>query len=214
MFSLEMMHQCKWNGCDNDKKDGSEYCTEHTCKADNCTLSKSKYDAYCYIHQQEYACAYTGCNMNKVTGGEYCYTHTCNEYGCFNQKNNSSDYCSAHQVNMRELLRLDYFYIDQINSAGGIEICFDATNLNRKEIKYIRFYVDLYNRVGDRIVDEITDKSSVYVEITGPIKYKDSVEFEDIIGYNDTCGRVEIEDITIVYMDGTSYTGRYGYYAD
>lgn len=212
--SAEATKKCNYYAkCDNLKIDGGEYCKSHTCKEYGCKQQKSYSGSYCYTHEAEYACAEEDCDNYKMSGGEFCYSHTCDESGCYNEIVYGTKYCKEHQVYMWVLLELKNFDF-YVNSAGGIEMNFWAKNKNKKEIKYIRFYVDLYNAVGDRIEDEIKDTTSVYVEITGPVKYGDTIKFEDIIGYNDNCGRIEIGDITIVYMDGTSYTGWYGYHAD
>lgn len=205
----ENAKKCELSSCNNPKVTGSKYCSEHTCKVEGCTLSKSKYDNYCFIHQKEYVCAVEGCENEKVDGGDYCSEHTCEESGCYNKKEIGSNYCTEHQVDMREKLGNEFSF--EINSAGGIELSFRAKNNSGKEINYIRFYVDLYNAVDDKIEDEIKDTSSVYVEITGPIASGKSANFEDIIGYNDNCAKISISEVTLVYSDGTSQTGHYGW---
>lgn len=208
----ESAKKCTFGSCDEYKVEGSEYCKEHTCKEDGCTSSKSKYDSYCRTHETEHACAYSGCESYKVDGGEYCYSHTCNESGCYKQKGYGSDYCTAHQVDMRKKLGNEFSF--RVNSAGGIELNFRAKNNSGKEIKYIRFDVEFRNAVGDKIQDEITDDYSVSVEVVGPIKSGKSANFEDIIGYNDNCARIDINEVTIIYTDGTSQTGHYGWYTE
>lgn len=100
-----------------------------------------------------------------------------------------------------------------MNSAGGITFNFSAKNSTGKEIKYVRFDVGLENAVGDSVQDEIKRSSSVSVEIVGPVKAGGTVSMSnEIIGYCDTCARIDIDDITIVYTDGTSETGHFGYY--
>lgn len=208
----ENSKKCNLNSCDNKKMEGSEYCYEHTCQEDGCTLSKSKYDNYCYTHQKEHTCEVSGCEKYKISGGKYCYEHTCAQTGCYNQKGYSSDYCTDHQIDMRKKL-IDSSFSFSLNSAGGIKFNFSAENATRKEIKYIRFDVELRNAVGDLVKDEIKNTTSVSVEIVGPVKKWDRVSMSnEIIGYCDTCARIDIDDITIVYMDGTSETGHFGYY--
>lgn len=208
----ENAKKCELSSCDNTKQEGSQYCREHTCEEEGCTFLKYQYDSYCYTHQMEHACTVSGCDNTKVSGGEYCYEHTCAESGCYNKKGYGSDYCTEHQVDMRQKLGNNFSF--RVNSAGGIELSFKAQNTSGKEIKYIRFYVDLYNAVGDKIEDEIKNTSSVYVEVTGPIANGKSANYEDIIGYNDNCAKIEIKEVTLVYMDGTSQTGHYGWYTE
>lgn len=208
----ENAKKCTLDSCDNPKQEGSEYCSEHTCKADGCTNSKSKYDKYCYTHEQELCCAVEECNSDKIEGGEYCYFHTCEKSGCYEKKFYDTDYCYDHQVDMRKQLTNSSFHFS-LNSAGGIEFDFSAKNSTGKEIKYVRFDVELRNAVGDLVEDEIKDTSSVSVEIVGPVKAGETVSIRDeIIGYCDTCARIDIDDITIIYTDGTSETGHFGYY--
>lgn len=204
--------KCDLSSCDNLKAEGSDYCYEHTCKEDGCTYSKSKYENYCIIHKEEHACTVEGCDNEKVVGGDYCYEHTCSAVGCTNKKEIGSDYCSEHTVDMRKRLTDNSFYF-YLNSAGGIEFNFSARNSTGKEIKYVRFDVELRNAVGDLVEDEIKDTTSVSVEIVGPVKSGGTVKMSDeIIGYCDTCARIDIDDITIIYTDGTSETGHFGYY--
>lgn len=204
--------RCEFSGCDNLKQEGSKYCSDHTCQEDGCTLSKTKRDKYCYTHEKEHTCSYSGCDNYKLDGGEYCYEHTCEESGCYNQKGYGSDYCTDHQVDMRKKLGNEFSF--SVNSAGGIKLNFRAKNNSGKEIKYIRFDVEFRNAVGDKIQDEITDKYSVSVEVVGPIASGKSANFEDIIGYNDNCARIDINEVTLIYTDGTSQTGHYGWYTE
>lgn len=208
----ESAKRCEFSSCDNLKQEGSKYCSDHTCKEEGCNLSKSKRDKYCYSHQKDHTCTYSGCDNYKVDGGDYCYDHTCAESGCYNQKGYGSDYCTDHQVDMRKKLGNEFSF--SVNSAGGIELNFRAKNNSGKEIKYIRFDVEFRNAVGDKIQDEITDKYSVSVEVVGPIASGKSANFEDIIGYNDNCARIDIKEVTLIYTDGTSQTGHYGWYTE
>jgi len=155
IIASENAKKCTFSSCDEYKKEGSDYCREHTCTESGCTFSKSRYENYCYQHEKEHTCLSDGCDEYKVTGGEYCYSHTCDEQGCYNKAGYSSSYCTDHQVDMRKKLGNDFSF--SVNSAGGIKLYFRAKNTSGKEIKYIRFDVEFRNAVGDRIQDEITD---------------------------------------------------------
>jgi hypothetical protein len=207
----ENAKKCEFSGCDNQKTEGSKYCYDHTCKESGCTSSKSKNNNYCYAHQKENTCAVKGCNNEKVDGGIYCDEHTCKESGCYSKKGYGSDFCRDHQVDMQKKLGNEFSF--SVNSAGGIELNFRAKNNSGKEIKYIRFKVDLYNAVDDKIEDEIKNTSFVDVEITGPILSGKSANYKDIIGYNRNCAKISISEVTLVYSDGTSQTGHYGWYS-
>lgn len=208
----ESAKRCKFSSCDEEKETGKDYCYYHACREDGCTSSKSRGDTYCFYHEKEHACTYSGCDNSKVSGGEYCSEHTCDEAGCYNKVGYNSSYCTDHQVDMRKKLGNEFSF--SVNSAGGIELNFRAKNNSGKEIKYIRFDVEFRNAVGDKIQDEITDDYSVSVEVVGPIENGKSAKFEDIIGYNDNCARIDIDEVTIVYKDGTSQTGHYGWYTE
>lgn len=205
-------NKCSLESCNNPKMVGSDYCSDHTCQKEGCTYSKSKRDKYCYTHQQELTCAVEDCTSDKVDGGDYCSYHTCENSGCYNKKFSDTDYCLDHQIDMRKKLT-DSSFSFSLNSAGGIKFNFSAKNSTGKEIKYVRFDVGLENAVGDSVQDEIKRSSSVSVEIVGPIKAGNTVSMRDeIIGYCDTCARIDIDNITIVYTDGTAETGHFGYY--
>lgn len=204
--------KCSLESCNNLKIEGSDYCSDHTCQKEGCFYSKLKSNRYCYSHQRELTCETDSCTRDKVDGGNFCSYHTCEISGCYNKKYSDTDYCFNHQIDMRKRLTGSSFSFS-LNSAGGIKFNFSAKNTTGKEIKYVRFDVKLQNAVGDSVQDEITRSSSVSVEIVGPIKLGERVSMSDeIIGYCDTCARLDIDDITIVYTDGTSEKGHFGYY--
>lgn len=177
-----------------------------TCKYDSCDEEREIDKYYCYYHN----CTFYGCINSKVSGEEYCLEHICDESGCSNQVEDNSSYCTGHQVDKKLGNEFDF----RVNSAGGVELDFRAKNNSGKEIKYIRFDVEFRNAVGDRIPNEITGNYRVSVEVVGPIKSGESADFKDIIGYNDNCARIDINEVTIIYMDGTSQTGHYGWYSE
>ena len=208
----ENAKRCSAKSCDNYKMEGSDYCKVHTCEEDGCNHPKLRSNRYCYTHGKEHTCTYSGCTNYKLDGGEYCNEHTCAESGCYNKKGYTSDYCTDHQIDMRERLTDHSFYFS-LNSADGIKFTFRATNSTGKEIKYVRIEVELRNAVGDLVEDEIKRTTSVSVEIVGPVKPDGTVSISnEIIGYCGTCARIDIDDITIIYTDGTSETGHFGYY--
>lgn len=208
----------KCNVCGEEVVDGSDYCYYHKCQADGCNLSKTKSDRYCFSHENEFICEWEEgwddkCTSNKTEGSKYCYSHTCSQSDC-TEKVSKEGYttCEKHAVDMRRRISNSAFAFS-LNSAGGIEFSFEGRNSTGKEIKYIRFDVILKNAVGDLVEDEIKDTYKVNVEIVGPIKSGGSIYMRDkIIGYCDDCARIDIQDITIIYKDGTSETGHYGYY--
>lgn len=206
--------KCDFSSCNEEKEVDSDYCYYHTCREESCTLSKSRGDTYCYLHEKEHQCTVDGCENSKYGESEYCSEHICAEPGCTNKHNWSSDYCDTHTVNMRDRLEMTTFNFS-LNSAGGIELTFRAKNKSRKEIKYVRFDITMKNAVGDSLTDDISGDYSIPVEIIGPVKAGKEVYLNsELIGYCDNCARVDVNDVTIIYTDGTSETGHLGYYAD
>ncbi len=132
-----------------------------------------------------------------------------------NEVKDGSKYCSDHyvEIDMRKNLSNSSFGFT-LNSAGGIEFDFSAKNSTQKTIKYVRFKVYLRNKVDDLIKDEITREYYVDVEIIGPFSPGSNIRMSnEIIGYNDDLNRIDINDITLVYSDGTSETGSFNYYS-
>ena len=97
------------------------------------------------------------------------------------------------------------------NSANGVILSWGATNTTKKEIKYITFTINYYNRVGDPAYDSITGKSSYTARMTGPIGAGKSFYFRGLIGYGSDIYYGVISDVTIEYMDGSVCKGNYGY---
>lgn len=201
--------------CKNYKVKGGDYCHIHTCELDGCVAVKDSTKKYCPAHEREYQCQFFDCENDRIQEGGFCVIHTCEELGCYNGNGfgENPEYCLKHQtdtkVDMRERLECNFSF--SLNSAGGIELTFNDKNISGKEIKYIKFYVDLYNAVEDKVKDEITGESSVFVNITGPIKAGRQADYERVIGYNDDCAIIVIREVTIEYMDGTTETGSYNY---
>jgi len=216
IFLIDDAKKCQLGSCDSLKIENSEYCKEHTCTVSGCYYPKSSWERFCYEHEQKDTCLYSNCNSSKVSGGQYCTSHTCKKTGCYNKADASTGYCSTHKisekVDMRKKLT-DSSFGFHLNSAGGIVFSFEAKNSSGKEIKYVRFKVALRNAVDDLVKDEIKGTTTVDVEIVGPVKPNARVTMDEkIIGYCETCARIDINDITIVYIDGTSETGRFSYY--
>lgn len=58
-----------------------------------------------------------------------------------------------------------------VDSAGGVSVYLTWENKSEKEIKYMYFRVELYNRVNDLLDCDISGKTSMVVRQTGPIPY-------------------------------------------
>lgn len=110
-------------------------------------------------------------------------------------------------ANVKEALsKFEILY--NLNSAGGIVLDYYIKNESDKDIKYVRFDVELYNAVGDPVTDDITGEYSEKVELIGPVEANGGQLFDEypdelIIGYCDNLARIVIHDVTVVFMDGT-----------
>ena len=67
-------------------------------------------------------------------------------------------------------IRIGGVIVEDIDYLGGIDVRIFWRNQSKKDIKYITFTVQPYNRVGDRVSSSIGDKVTAYLEVTGPIK--------------------------------------------
>lgn len=213
-----IVNTIKCDVCNKKAIKGSDYCDDHTCSVDGCILSKPSDKQYCLWHEDELFCEWEDslngrCKNYKLQHGKYCSRHTCSEENCMD-KISKKEYttCNKHAINMRNRLPNPSLYFS-LNSAGGIEFHFNATNSTGKDIKYIRFDIILKNSVGDLVEDEMKNTSKTHVEMIGPIAPGENASINNkIIGYCDTCAKIEIQDITIVYTDETTEKGYYGYY--
>lgn len=69
---------------------------------------------------------------------------------------------------IKELIKV-YGLQMTITSADGVNVYVDWENLSEKEIKYMHFNLELYNRVGDALTCDITGKQDIWICQTGPI---------------------------------------------
>lgn len=208
IFSIINSGRCEYDDCSNEKMEGADYCYSHLCTYTDCNLCKGYNSDYCYLHK----CSTLLCNNCITNDSEYCNTHSCHAPGCNDEVEENSSYCSKHKINMSSRLASPSMRF-RLNSAGGIEFSFSATNKSGKTIKYVRFNAYLKNAVGDPIQEEITGDYYAGVEIIGPISNGETViMISEIIGYCDNLARIDISDITVVYTDGNSENGPYNYY--
>lgn len=110
---------------------------------------------------------------------------------------------------LNEIIKLNGVRIDDINSAGGVDVSISFTNKSDKPIKYVNFSVVGYNAVGDRIQSEIGGKEIAYLQTVGPYAKNEGsntyqgYNYWEAIWYNSTIKKIEVIGITIDYMDGT-----------
>lgn len=94
------------------------------------------------------------------------------------------------------------------NSADGVDWAVRFENISSKSLKYVRFRVRAYNRVGDPVRDDISGSSSKGFRITGPIgpsSTNNTVTFDNAF-YGATIERPVIEFIEVIFMDDSKVT--------
>ena len=103
----------------------------------------------------------------------------------------------------RSLFRVKRLYIGGHDSVGGVNVYFDFVNLSDKEIKYVNFSFSFYNSVGDYVRDEFGQSTRCYY--TGPVKKGEGTKSGWCWGkyYNWEIARVELDSLSLEYMDGT-----------
>ena len=90
------------------------------------------------------------------------------------------------------------------NAANGIGVEHEIYNSGDKAIKYITFTYIPSNRVGDTISCQISGKSEVNCQLTGPFFPDEKSEVRwDCLWYNPTVSEVTIKEIRVQYMDDT-----------
>ena len=91
------------------------------------------------------------------------------------------------------------------NSAGGCDYDLEFTNMTSKTIKYLYWYGNVYNAVGDKVPCTIRNTYSFAGKDTGPYADKAIGGGEwDCIIYNWSAKEMRLTKITINYMDGTT----------
>ena len=103
-----------------------------------------------------------------------------------------------------------------INSAGGVEPDIKFTNNSDKQIAYVYFTIEFYDRMGTPAYCSIKSTTQQRLKFTGPLnagatKY---TGWEPVI-YNSTVGAIKPLTIEIIFTDGTKQvitnTGAYWY---
>ena len=94
---------CKTNGCLNKKLEGLDYCQNHKCYKENCTLEGTKeiLTGHMYCDEHIDICYVGDCNNVKVTELDYCVEHKCSFDNCTNPvEGNGIKYCVEHKCNV------------------------------------------------------------------------------------------------------------------
>lgn len=96
------------------------------------------------------------------------------------------------------------FKIYDTDSAGGVDVGGSFSNpRSTSAIKYLRIKVTPYNAVGDIVKSEIGGESTVWLKITGPIKFDDDERgtYWRAAWYNSTVTCVRIDSLQADFMD-------------
>ena len=95
----------------------------------------------------------------------------------------------------------------EVNYVGGIDQYMAFTNKSsKKTINYITIKMQFYNKVGDIIKDDVSNKDYALLYYTGPIKpgKTTSKAYWRACFYNSTfSGTIHLEEIKIEYSDGS-----------
>lgn len=111
----------------------------------------------------------------------------------------------------RSIIRITKLKFSEPNSAGGVDLFIGFKNMSDKVIKYAYFTVKPYNAVDDPAYCTIRNKSLMRVNDTGPYKKGEGLAgnydgYWECLWYSYDINRIELEEITIEYMDGTKIT--------
>ena len=114
---------------------------------------------------------------------------------------------------LQNIIQIHDVYVDDIDSVGGVDMRISWTNTSDKTIKYVHFYVEAYNAVGDKVYCEIRDHNRFDAYVTGPCEsgYKGYYKVGDIyygnlwenVWYNNSVSSINLVGIKIIYMDGS-----------
>lgn len=108
---------------------------------------------------------------------------------------------------VKHSIAITSYYLSKADYCGGRSVYFHFKNISKKTIKYLTWEGSFYNAVGDLVSCEIRNYCTMRGTVTGPIKPNgtnwDSYYWDCVI-YNYTARRIEITNIEIEYMDGTS----------
>lgn len=111
-------------------------------------------------------------------------------------------------INAKELIRIKSITTSKPNSANGVDLKIQWTNMSEKEIKYITFTAYPVNAVGDIVECTIRtrNKGQFKGQETGPIKKgegsKTGYVYENA-WYNNTIVKAILMQVDIQYMDGS-----------
>lgn len=110
-------------------------------------------------------------------------------------------------IDLKHTIKIISVYPSRPNSAGGVDAHTVWKNTSNKTIKYISFQWTPYNAVGDVVDCEIRGFERAGGQVTGPIKPGQTYGYGyswDCVWYNNTIRKIDLTDIRIEYMDGST----------
>jgi hypothetical protein len=96
-----------------------------------------------------------------------------------------------------------------VNSADGITLTWNATNLSGKTINYYTVNISTSNPVGDPSYDQQTGESTFQIPYVGPIGPNEELGVFHLFTYQGALHTVTIDSIDLEYADGTKETVQY-----
>jgi len=94
------------------------------------------------------------------------------------------------------------------NSVGGVDVNITWQNISDKDIKYITFFVEFYNAVGDKVPNDINRLlQGASLKATGPYRANQSqstlLTWKNV-WYNKSIDKTVITKIEVIFMDNSS----------
>lgn len=198
---------CIRDGCTNERvNEETNFCAEHKCAVPSCIYGKQGIGNYCFSH----TCEVSGC-INYAED-EFCDIHRCKENGCELRAQALNGYCYKHFDITTRLnpYGMELWYKNEIT--GFFTFYFYFYNNTDKEIEQVHFVATIQNKYGEKIKDSLTGQSSYDIKIQQFVAPGELCKYEENLGWADNLGRISVTEIDIDYSDGTSETGRFGYY--
>lgn len=147
-------------------------------------------------------------NIKEVSSTNTTVQNTVNEVRLGDLLNAIEEVNKEENINAKELIRIKSITTSKPNSANGVDLKIQWTNMSEKEIKYITFTAYPVNAVGDIVECTIRTKNKGQFkgQETGPIKKgegsKTGYVYENA-WYNNTIVKAILMQVDIQYMDGS-----------
>ena len=167
---------------------------------DNCVVEGNTFES---LYSNEGKLKFNSCSITDNTG-ELQESSTIYQNCTFS--NNSSN----------PVITIEYIDWD-INSASGVEPIIKYKNNSEKQIAYIYFYVQFFDRMGYPAYCSIKDSDTQSLKVVGPIEAGAvKTAYWDPVIYNSAVGAAKPLYIEVKFTDGTSRrientTGQYWY---